>query len=349
MRSFKHLNKQDRIKLEVLFVNGKCSLEEIAEILNVHISTVYRELKRGEYYKKDWEYRTIKSYSADLAQDRYRNKLKAKGLPKKILGNLDLIEYIEDMILNRKYSPHAIIAEIKRKSLYFENMICEKTIYNYINAGIFGKLTNGSLPYKKDKRVLHRRSKDDSYINISKRSIEERDQPINDRSEFGHWEIDTVIGRKCEGDCVLTLTERKTRKEFILKMKDRSALSVVKAIDSLEEKYGFCMFRNIFKSLTSDNGNEFSFYELIERSIENNKRRTTLYYCHPYSSYERGSNENANRMIRRYLPKSTSMKDISQEDVDGIADWMNNYPRKILGDRTANDLFNEEILKLNTS
>lgn len=133
---------------------------------------------------------------------------------------------------------------------------------------------------------------------------------------------------------LLVLTERKTRKEIIIVMPDRTAKSTVLALNRLERRFG-AKFRKIFKSITVDNGTEFSDLKGMKKSILYSGLRTKFYYCHPYSSWERGSNENLNRMIRRKFPKGTSFADVTRKQVQNVEDWMNNYPRKVLGYLTA--------------
>lgn len=145
---------------------------------------------------------------------------------------------------------------------------------------------------------------------------------------------------------MLVLTERKTRDEIIVKLPDQKAASVVEAIDRLERKWGN-MFTKVFRSITVDNGVEFSDYEGLERSVlHEGKKRTFAFYCHPYSSWERGSNENNNRLIRRHIPKGEDFDEKQDRDIEYIENWINNYPRGIFGFKTSAQLFEEEIRKL---
>lgn len=145
---------------------------------------------------------------------------------------------------------------------------------------------------------------------------------------------------------MLVLTERKTRDEIIVKLPDQKAASVVEAIDRLERKWGD-MFTKVFRSITVDNGVEFSDYEGLERSVlHEGEKRTFAFYCHPYSSWERGSNENNNRLIRRHIPKGEDFDEKQDRDIEYIENWINNYPRGIFGFKTSAQLFEEEIRKL---
>ena len=165
---------------------------------------------------------------------------------------------------------------------------------------------------------------------------------INDRSTFGHWEMDSV--ESCQGvsNTYIVMTERKTRWELIIPSPDKTAASVVAAIDGLEAKYGD-LFPKVFRSITCDNGCEFADAAGIERSASGKGTRTEVYYCHPYRPSERGSNENQNGLIRRHLPKGTDLSTVSYEETKRIEDWLNNYPRKMFGYLCSEQLFREEI------
>lgn len=189
------------------------------------------------------------------------------------------------------------------------------------------------------------KTKDDQARASAGDSIEQRPPEVESREEFGHWEGDTVYSGK--GKCkttsaLLTLNERKTRKDIIIGIPNRKAETVVKALDALERKCGARRFRAIFKSITFDNGSEFSAAEELERSAVNKTiPRTKVYFCHPYSSWERGSNENANSMIRRRHPKGTDFSKVSAAEIAATEEWINNYPRKIFGYKSSEVMFRE--------
>ena len=168
---------------------------------------------------------------------------------------------------------------------------------------------------------------------------------INQRITFGHWEMDTVYSSK-EGSCaLLVMTERLTRKEIIEKMRDRTAISTVRALNRIERRFG-ALFPRVFQTITVDNGGEFSDVKSLERSILRKGRRTKMYYCHPYTSCERGSNECANKMIRRKYPKGTDFNKVSRASIKETEAWINNYPREILGWKTSEIVFAECLEEL---
>ena len=181
-------------------------------------------------------------------------------------------------------------------------------------------------------------------------SIEQRPEEIDEREEFGHWEGDTVYsgkGKRKTTRALLTMTERKTRKEIIIAIPNRKAETVVKALDALERKLGARRFRAIFKSITFDNGTEFAAAEELERSCVNKRLpRTKVYFCHPYSSWERGTNENTNGMIRRRFPKGTNFAAVTNAQIAQAENWINNYPRKILGYKSSEIVFRECLREL---
>ena len=140
---------------------------------------------------------------------------------------------------------------------------------------------------------------------------------------------------------MFTLTERKTREQIIIKVEQGTQENIKTAMDVLETKHGKS-FKVKFKSITFDNGVEFLGWKSLEISLLKPKeRRTMIYFAHSYSSWERGSNENQNRMIRRFVPKGVDIADYSDKDIQKIEGWMNNYPRKILGYKTANQVARE--------
>lgn len=342
MCCYKHLAKIDRIRIEKLLI-AKKSVAEIARIIRVSRMTIYREIERGKYLHtnplthKD-EYR----YSSDLAEEVYQNNLRAKGVAIKLSNDYQFANYIEKKIADEKYSPKAVLEEIKRDNIPFKTSICFKTLYNYIDKGVFLRITNKDLPVKKDKR---RRYRIINTVRLNKpgESIEKRPSYINERSDFGHWEMDTVIGKKSSKYCLLVLTERMTRKELIRKIPGKKADNVVEELNKLELLLGK-RFTKIFKTITVDNGCEFMYCDEMEKSIINpEEKRVKIYYCHPYTSWERGSNEVANRLIRRFLPKSYDFDDVPEEQINYIESWINNYPREIFGYGTSEHKYREAI------
>ena len=348
---FKHLSFTDRLKIEA-GLKMKMSVKQIAESIGVHISTVYREIKRGVYLKKEsrWDhygyekyFRYKETYSPDIAEQKYRASLQAKGAPLKIGKDHALAEYLEHKIVDEGWTVSAVLGEIKRKQMPFSTSICVRTLYNYIAKDIFLRLSLVHLPFQ-GKRIRHSRHLIPAKAPRGE-SIEKRPADIAERLEFGHWEMDCVKGTKDSKNAILAITERLTRKEIIFLIPSLTAKTIVGKLDYLERKFG-SRFYNVFKSITVDNGSEFSDCKGLERSCRKKGKRTKVYYCHPYSAYERGSNERMNREIRRRFPKGTNFDCISVKQVSVVETWLNSYPRGVLDYDTPDERFNEQLAKL---
>ena len=333
-KKYTHLTETDRYKIEAL-LEGKQSLSEIARLLGRNRSTVYREVRRGTIKRIQPDWTLKKKYRANMAQSDYLKRCRNRERSLKIGKDKLLEEHIRSKITKSHFSPDAVIGEIKAKGLPFKGMICTKTLYNYIEAGIFSGIDKNHLWQKSKKRkrgyktVVRTCSK-----NRLARSIETRPKEVNDRLEYGHWEGDTVKGARRAKPGLLTLTERKTREELIIKVDQSTQEAVKAAFDNLERRHGD-QFKIKFKSFTFDNGSEFLNWQSLEASVlRTGERRTTVYFAHSYSSWERGTNENQNRMIRRFVPKGLDIGGFSDEEIKAVEDWMNNYPRRILGYNT---------------
>lgn len=344
MKKFKQMTHADRIKMEAL-LNAGHSKAEIAKQLHYHRSTIYREYDKGKYIHRNSDYTEEERYSSDLGQKAHDYAQEGKGRSLKIGNDKELADYIEDKIVNEKFSPEAALAAVERSGKEFKTKISVRTLYRYIDSGIFLKLTNKDLPIKSKKKKHNKKVKTQKRASAGE-SIENRPEEIKDREIFGHWEMDTVKGKRgVTQSCMLVLTERKTRDEIVVKLKDQCAASVVEALDKLEKKWGD-MFYKVFKSITVDNGVEFADYEGMEKSALKEGKRTFVFYCHPYSSWERGTNENNNRLIRRHIPKGVDFDSTTDEEIAFIEEWINNYPRGIFEFQTSAERFEEELRKL---
>lgn len=336
-QNYSHFTFSDRLKIEAWQRVGTPK-QTMADELGVHISSIYRELNRGVYTHLNSDYTTEKRYSPDIAEKKYQESLRAKGAGLKIGNDHEYATYLEYKVSADKYAPGAILGEIKCKGLQFNTTISKTTFYRYIEDGVFLTITNKDLPVKrnKDKQKYDR-------VKPSRaprgKSIEKRPEEIDTRSAFGHWEMDCVEGKKGTKKTLLVLTERKTRREIIRLMKDKTAASVVKSLDGIEAEMGAELFARVFLTITVDNGSEFTDYKGIERSSFGEGQRTTVYFCHPYSSYERGSNENQNKMVRRHYPKGYDFTSVTHADIRKLENWINNYPRGIFGYYSSADLY----------
>lgn len=333
----KHLTREDRYLIEKM-LKSKYKTSEIAKILGRHRTTIQRELSRGlTCLASNGEI----EYSAYIGQNQHEMNGTAKGPMLKIGNDHELAEFIEGQIKKENYSPEAVIGLIKTKKRKFKTVICWKTIYNYVDKGILD-ISNKDLPYRKDKKE-NKSISQNRWKRGKGKSIEERPEEANTRERMGHWEMDCVVSKIGDLTALLVLSERSSRKELIYKIKNKTTSEVIKVIDNLEVKYGN-RFGKIFKTITVDNGSEFMGFKEIEQSkIEKGKDRVKVYFAHPYSSWERGTNENINRMIRRFIPKGTQLSKISNKEIKRIEKWINNYPRKIFNYRTANEIYKEKL------
>ena len=336
-RKWKQISERERYQIEILLQSGLTPIE-IGKQMGRDRRTIEREIARGSVLQLDTYLREHIRYCADAGQRVHDERVCNKGRPLKIGYDHKLAGHIEKRIGEEKYSPDAVIGEIKAKGLQFEVSICTKTLYNYIDANIFLNITNKDLPVKKDgKKRRYRKTGAVARNNLKGRSIEERPMEIKSREEPKHWEMDCVVGKGIA--CLLVMTERTSRKELIFKLKAKKQECVVDVLDRLERRYKG-RFKGMFKSITMDNGCEFLNHEALEAScLRVGQKRTTCYYAHSYSAWERGNNEAANKLIRRFVPKGTNIGHLAKADVGRIEHWMNNYPRRIFGYRTANEIF----------
>lgn len=343
----KHLSRDERIIIQTL-INEDNSNRQIARKLGRAPQTINNEVKRGSYTRKSKQIQNNKTYtyyntiySPDLAQNKYyENRMRSGRKPIIIKGN-PFVEWADKLMIHKGLSPAAVIMTAKASKQFSDELIpCVKTLYNWIDQKLI-KTRNINLLMKL--RLKPRKPKGLSKVNkkVLGESIESRPDIVDTRATFGHWEIDTVIGHKSDNDQVLlTLVERKSRYEIIIKIDGKKSECVEKAILQLVDDAGD-NFSKIFKSITSDNGSEFSGLSDLLEGL------TDVYFTHPYSSWERGTKENQHKFIRRHIPKGQSISSFSDNQVHKIQEWMNRYPRKILNGKPALEVFLRELIKEN--
>ncbi|WP_225743711.1 IS30 family transposase [Marinilactibacillus sp. Marseille-P9653] len=338
-RKGKHLSYSERSQIAILktenYSNRQIAnaLGRVPQTINseIHRGTI-TQLKRQKQNGKVYDYYTT-IYDPDTGQAAYdRLRLNCGRRPK--WADTDaFIEWADDKLILEKWSPDVVIGFAKTHDLFDSSIIpCTTTLYGWIDKGIM-RTKNMDLLEK-----LSRKPKDTSYRGrtnkrILGQSIEQRPTEIDNRQTFGHWEIDTVVGNKVKTDSVLlTLVERQTRFEIILKLRGKDKESVDQAIQQLRLKAGDT-FSKVFKTITSDNGSEFAgLHEALKETLE-------VYFSHPYASWERGTSENQHKFIRRFIPKGKAISHFSETQCLRIQQWMNDYPRKILGYKTPHDCF----------
>lgn len=313
---YREFTYRDRLQLEVLL--KKCvHKREIAALLGFSLTSIYREIKRGKCEQLSTNLLKYTVYSADVAQADADEKASHKGRPIKLGYDYELAADISNCIINKGWSPAATLGYIRLTNKKYATTICVNTLYSYLYNGYLGIKKSASRSCARKKRV--------SKMTVDPRfSIHRRSADANARMP-GHWEIDTVIGRSGSRSCLLVLTERYSRYEIIRRIPDKSAASVAAALRPLVRKYRF-------KSLTSDNGTEF------RSPIVQTAAGCPWYFCDPYCSCQRGSNENANRLIRRFFPKGTDFSRVSLKTIRNAEQWINELPRKILGYKSSYDI-----------
>jgi len=338
-----HLNVKERKIIERMLRKG-ANKGEIARSLRRDKSTIKREIKRGSVSQRRSnpyasrnpnvpDYLEEMVYFWNVGQDVYEKHRQNCGAGNKVISCSELVKFVETKILGKeKWSPDAAIGFAKANDLFPEQSFCTKTFYNWIDDGLV-KVKNIDLLMKVRRRRKRPRKERKKVLG---KSIDERPSVVNTREEYGHWEGDGIVGKGHKGH-LITLVERKTGIGLLFNVANREKEKIVGVIDGLQQEYGK-YFSEIFKTITFDNGAEFSDSSGMESG-----GRTQVYYAHPYSSYERGINENWNGIVRRFVPKGSSFDRLTDMDMRRIAHYINTLPRKRFGYKTPLDLWNENI------
>jgi len=305
-----HFTTEQRYKIEALLKAGH-KPGFIANELKVHRSSIYREIKRNK--KNRATYRAV--VANEIAQERKeRFSLNRKLTP-------SIIKFLDQKLSKLQWSPEQIHGYCKQHNI---PMVSHERIYQYIyqdkqNGGILYKnLRIASKPYRKRYGKYDRRGKIPGRI-----SIDQRPDEVNKKTRFGDWEADTIIGKNHKG-AILTLVERKSKFTLMANINGKKAAVLRKEMINL-----LAPFKPFVHTITSDNGSEFSEHQRIADKLE-----AGFFFAHPYSSWERGLNENTNGLIRQYIPKKSSLDKINPEDIIMIMNKLNNRPRKSLGFQT---------------
>jgi IS30 family transposase len=341
-RKGKHVTKEERVVIERMSRGGRPP-RDIAEVLGRHRRTIERELVRGRVEHRDSEWRVKQVYSSDRGQDVHDLNATARGPQLKLGSNAELVQFVCHRIVEHKESPDVVAFRMREAGI--EGAVCTKTLYNYIDQGLIAGVSNETLWEKRHRhhrprRILQRYRKTPQ----KRMSIESRPEHVERREQFGHWEMDLIVGPTAGSNtALLTLVERKTRHLISHKLADKSQASVLRALRTIERACGTKSFRKRFKSITVDNGSEFLDVKALQTSAFSRRRRTTLFYAHPYASWERGSNENANRMIRRFIAKGRDIALFTHKAINDAVSWINRYPRKLLDYQCPQQRFIEEL------
>ena len=357
---FKHLTPEDRISIEILHTAG-FNNAFIGAFVGKDRSSIKREIDKNAIeiwdinstkspYKEKKQI-NIKYYSSEKAQkNAEENKLKNRKKCK--LDRYPNLKWAVVALLKEKnidYSPD-VIANLSKEGKIkdAETSIGTNAIYRAVKARKYG-LTINDLPhgrgyFKKQNNNPHTQTKE---INERKKeiSIEVMPEEIKNKETDTHFEGDSVVGvKKGTHQTLITLVNTASQFLLIRRSENKTGQATVNVLDKLEEEIP--QLSEIMESLLLDNGIEFSkIEEMMRSSKDKEKKRFQIYFTHPYASYERGCNENKNRLIRRYFKKGKQVEDLSDEDILNIARKINNMPRKALGYRTPLEVFENNLKK----
>lgn len=332
-RKGKHLNYDELHLIEIRLRDGWTANRIAVEELNCSPNTVRNAIKKGMtplYHGK------VIRFKAKTAWEAYMKNRQNCCRHYDALEKRPFLRYVEQKFHKDGWSLDACVGRaLSDGSFTREQILCTKTLYNYVSMGLI-EVKGIDLPKK-----LSRQPKKHHCLENKKAlgtSIDERPVEINNRQEFGHWETDLVIGSKTgEDNVLLTLIERKTRNLRVIRLHDKTADSVLTAFEGIKKELGD-KFSEVFKTITTDNGSEFSRLSELE-----NGTQTKVYFAHPYSSWEKGSIENHNGLIRRFIRKGRRIDSYSPEDILAVELWANGLPRKILCYRTPDEALEAEL------
>jgi transposase, IS30 family len=319
--SYTHLNAFERGRVQALHEEGK-SMHAIATTLGRHHSTISRELRRNS---------RSNDYDAQKAHDLYRTRRK-QCRPAHKIAYLPLWNYVFEYV-PEGHTPEEIAGRLPMEYPDDPRMrISHEALYQALYREEQLHCLIPYLPQSRPRRRKRGQGKTRRGPSIPNRvGIEQRPQAANERSRYGDWEGDIVVGSHHQGFLV-TLVDRKSRLTKIMKTDTKTAEEVSQAtIEALLD-----MPVSWVKTITFDNGTEFAQHEKIAQGL-----LAKIYFAQPYASYQRGTNENTNGLIRRFLPKGTDFRKITQKQIDAICESLNNRPRKVLNYRTPNEVFEE--------
>lgn len=314
--SYNHLTCEERHTISALR-RKRLSPEKIAQIISRHPSTIRREIKRNATAQGGYQYQ----HAQQLAEQRSQ-----QASCRAARSSRTSWQFVTDKLCNEQWSPEQISAALPKAGL---DPISHETIYTYIYDD---KRSGGDL----HRHLRHKvKSYQDRNLESNRRgqikgatSIEKRPEIVEQKVRIGDWELDTIIGR-ASGSVLVTMVERRSRFTIIAKAASKSADEVSMAIMQRLVEH-----RDKLHTLTSDNGKEFAYHARIDTILG-----CQSYFAHPYSSWERGLNENTNGLIRQYFPKQTNFDEISDHEIAEVESKLNRRPRKCLDTKTPNEIF----------
>lgn len=325
------LTLSERVVIETLLGQNK-NFTYIANQLDRNVSSISREVKK-------WVKKPTDKYNAELAQFCAKEEYLNKRNLDKINTHFRLKVFVYKGLLN-DFSPEQIAGSIKDSYPNDPIMsISHEAIYQHIyrhRQSKLGRKLIALLPYNHSRRKKHRHDGTKRVRIPDAVSIEQRPADVENRFEVGHWEGDTIVGLGHKS-AIATVVERKTRYTFVIYLEDRKSETVTHAIAMHLNN----LFPELRKSMTYDNGMEMTNHKWLT-----SQTGMDIYFAHPYSPWERGTNENTNGLIRRYFPKKTDFNNITEQQLKIVQEKLNNRPRKVLKYKTPAYMLELEINKI---
>lgn len=317
---YKHLTQNQRYEIASYLKCNK-SQKFIAEQLGVSESCISNELKRNKLKRGGYTAQNAQEF-ANIRKERFCNNRRFTKTVK---------DFVDDKLTQEQWSPAQIVGHCNKHKI---SMVSIERIYQYLRQD---KKDGGKLYLQLRHQLKHRKRPVSGKNEIikNKKSIETRPEIVLTNEEFGHYEIDLIIGAEGKG-AILTIVERKTKFLFMEKLKGKNAKELAKSIVNTLLPY-----KNAIKTITSDNGTEFAEHQYISQKLA-----CDFYFAHPYSSWERGLNENTNGLIRQYIPKGTYFEKVSKENIKQYQHKINRRPRLTLNFEEPKNLFFKFVNKI---
>lgn len=325
----KHLTLEERVAIRVLWAL-KYSIRAIARMIGCSPSTVLNELRRGTPARKSNKGRAP-GYSEKRGEAVYKANRRDCHRRRKVMRCLRFIQWVLRQVREHKWSLDACCGYAKLHRLFAPSeMVCSRTLYNWVWANLI-PLKVMELPEALRRKTS--KSKPHENKKLFGKSISNRPSVADLRIEEGHWEGDTVVGKRNGKEAVIfSLLEKKTENYLAYRIRNKTSEAVMEAMRAIRADFGD-NFSKVFKTITVDNGSEFADFAKVE------EWGTEVFFAHPYTSWERPQNERHNGLLRAYFPKGVSLEKYSDEDVLSAADELNGRPRRKLGYRTPEELF----------
>ena len=325
--SYKHLTEDERYQIEELLGEGFSQLA-VAKCLNRSPSTLSRELQRNRG-ERGWRPRQ--------AQSKAMERLVARGVGNVKRASDSGWEYAQEHLKEEQWSPQQIASRLKQEGL---ESISHETLYQRILAD---KEAGGELYLhlrcKKQRKKRYGSAKSRRGAIPDRVDIDQRPAIVETRERLGDWEGDTIVSSNNGGAVIASMVERKSRFTRLVKVSNKTTVAVIQAINQ-----HMLPFVDVVHTVTLDNGKEFSHHKILSDTLG-----AEVYFAKPYHSWERGLNENTNGLVRQYFPKKMAFDKMTHEQLQQVEDKLNNRPRKCLGYKTPNEVFNELRKNMNVA